>query len=441
MSETDKNSRYYAEMKRKKNPEFMKLLTSGALKIVNDKFIMLNNPQIYINKGAAIQEKAIKDGDPLGENENAAEAVASESETPLSAGGGALLSDTPSCMVSELIIQLAPNGAMINGKPGSPEITGGTAALLQSTGAGAADPSKRPPPYISFITFNRLGLTIKNMEQLLDSEEDFELNIIDCNSKDNSWDYILSLTDSRIKSKIRLDKNLGPIFAVNLAMTRRKPDQYFIAMDSDTHIKTKNWIARFMEVFDAFPEVGMLGLMRDNPYPRYMPPIIPKVKGNVSYLELKNADINSQMDFIPGQLQCLRPELIREIGYWSEENGFGDAELSPRIVHYTGFKVGFVVTIEIDMTQKIPCSECKGKGICKLSRSVCDCFSFSRVLNKNESFVAKNTWKFKQSFEELKEGKRTAYCASMLDPESMKNHYYAFDWAYENFNHYLINSN
>ena len=305
----------------------------------------------------------------------------------------------------------------------------------------AEESTLNPPPYINFILFNRLGLTVKNLTNLLDSDENFELNIIDCNSKDNSWDYIQSLTDSRIKSKTRFKKNLGPIYAANYGLSRRKPNQYFITIDSDTFIKTKNWICRFMEVFEAFPEVGLLGVMRDNPYPRYLPPIVPKVNGAAYYLELKNADIGAQMDFIPGQLQCLSPRLIQEIGYWSEENGFGDAEISPRIVHYTNFTVGFVTTIEIDMTQKITCDECLAKNFCTLSRSINDCFSFSKKLNKNESFVEKNTWKFKQTCQELQEQNRTAYCASIHDPESIRNHIYHSELANENFNHYLLHSN
>jgi dTDP-4-amino-4,6-dideoxygalactose transaminase len=297
------------------------------------------------------------------------------------------------------------------------------------------------PPYISFIAFNRLGLTIRNLDKLLDSDEDFELHIIDSHSKDNSWDYILRLTDPRIKSKIRFDRNYGPIYALNYALSRRKPDQYFITVDSDTYIKTKNWIARFMEVFDAFPDVGLLGLMRDNPYPRFLPPIIPRVKGEAAYLELKNADIDAIMDFIPGQLQCLSPRLLKEIGYWSEENGFGDAELSPRIVHHTLFKVGFITTIEIDMTQRLGCNECRGRDICTLSRSVDDCFSLGKRFNKNESFVEKNTWKFRQTFEDLREGRRTAYCASVHDPESRRTHVYHADWAAENMDFYIRNAN
>ncbi|NPV91609.1 MAG: glycosyltransferase [Firmicutes bacterium] len=286
-----------------------------------------------------------------------------------------------------------------------------------------------------------MGLTIKTLNNILDSEEDFELHLIDCNSKDNTWEYIQSLNDSRIKSKTRLSQNLGPIYPINLNLTRRKPGQYFFTIDSDTYIKTKNWIERFMEVFEAFPEVGVLGVMRDEPYPRYLPPIIPRVKGHAAYLELKNAAVGVDLDFVPGQLQCLRPELIDEIGYWSEENGYGDAELSPRVTHYTSYKVGFLTTVEIDMAQYIGCDECQGRDICKLSRSVNSCFSLSKKANYNKSFVRKFGWRYLETFKELAEGKRTAYCASIHDPESIKNHVYNQAWAAENFDYYIKYSN
>jgi hypothetical protein len=82
-----------------------------------------------------------------------------------------------------------------------------------------------------------------------------------------------------------------------------------------------------------------------------------------------------------------------------------------------------------------------GKAYCALNRSINDCFSLCRLHNKNESFVAKNTWKFTQSFEELAEGRRTAYCASIHDPVSRLTHPYNSDWAYDNFNHYILNAN
>lgn len=298
-----------------------------------------------------------------------------------------------------------------------------------------------PPIFINYVTLNRLGLTKRNLSRILESREDFELHIIDSNSKDSSWEYIQSLKDSRIKSKTRLDLNRGPIYPLNLSLSKRKPNQYFMTIDSDVYIKTDNWISKFMEVFDAFPEVGVLGVLRDAPYPRYMPPIIPKVNGEISYLQLKNAAVGVDLDFVPGQLQCLRPELIDEIGYWSEENGYGDAELSPRVTHYTSFKVGYLTTVEIDMKQTIGCGECQVRDLCKLSKSINTCFSLSKKSNLNESFVTKHGWKYLETFRELKEGQRTAYCASIHDPESMKNHVYNQEWANDNFNYYIQNSN
>jgi len=59
----------------------------------------------------------------------------------------------------------------------------------------------------------------------------------------------------------------------------------------------------------------------------------------------------------------------------------------------------------------------------------------------NESFVTKHGWKYLETFRELQEGTRTAYCASILDPESVKNHVYNAQWANDNFDYYIKNSN
>ncbi len=301
--------------------------------------------------------------------------------------------------------------------------------------------STSPPPFISYVTFNRLGLTMQNLNKILDSDEDFEMHIIDCNSKDDTLNYIKSLQDKRIKSKTRLKVNRGPIYVLNYNLRKRKPNQYFFTIDSDVYIKTKNWLTRYMEIFEAFPEVGLLGTMRDNPYPRFLPPVIPQVKNDLSYLQLRNAGIDVIMDFIPGCLQGLRPELIDRIGYWNEECGYGDAELSPRIVHYTPFKVGFVTTVEIDMTQFIGCDKCQAQSLCTLNRSIKTCFMLAKQANSNESFAKKAKWKYLEIFQELADGKRTAYCTSLLDPASREGNLYHDAWALENFEYYLRRSN
>ncbi|WP_331487689.1 glycosyltransferase family 2 protein [Anaerocolumna sp. AGMB13025] len=303
------------------------------------------------------------------------------------------------------------------------------------------------PPFLSYITFNRLGLTARSLKSILDTPEDFEMHIIDSNSKDETWDYIKSLKDSRIKSISRLDKNYGPVFALNLNLSKRKEDQYFFSVDSDVAIKTKNWLSLFMEVFETFPEVGLLGVQRTAPYFPIYPQVIPRTKNDVTYLELKNGYVDVLLDFIHGCCMGMRPEVIKEIGYWSEETCYGDAELSPRIVNYTNFKAGFmsdqnmISKIVIDMSQSITCAECTVKEFCKQDKVNQTCFNVHKTSNVNTPFVTKFKWKYLEFFKELDEGKRSPYCASASDQESMANHVYNKEWAMENLNYYKDNSN
>ena len=137
-------------------------------------------------------------------------------------------------------------------------------------------------PFVSYITFNRLGLTARNLHALLKTSDDFELHLLDSNSQDGTWEFIQSLNDRRIKSKTRLPLNQGPIYAVNYNLSKRNPDQYFIAFNSDVLILSSDWITRFMRVFDKFPEVGMLGVPKSPPYSYYIPSVIPMTKRMVS---------------------------------------------------------------------------------------------------------------------------------------------------------------
>jgi glycosyltransferase involved in cell wall biosynthesis len=303
------------------------------------------------------------------------------------------------------------------------------------------------PPFLSYITFNRLGLTARSLQSILDTPEDFEMHIIDSNSRDDTWEYIQSLSDSRIKSKTRFNMNFGPIFPLNLNLSKRKPDQYFFSVDSDVVIKTKDWITRFMDVFNEFPEAGLLGVQRTAPYYPIYPQVIPKSRNGVTYLELKNGYVDVLLDFVHGCCMAMRPELIKEIGYWSEETCYGDAELTPRIANYTGFKAGFMSDqnmmplIVIDMAQSITCDECKAKAYCKQDRGLNTCFNIHSNSYQNSSFATKYKWKYLDFFKELEEGKRTAYCASIYDPDSIANHIYKNEWATENMSFYIENSN
>jgi glycosyltransferase involved in cell wall biosynthesis len=297
------------------------------------------------------------------------------------------------------------------------------------------------PPLLSYVTFNRLGLTVKNLSSILNTTDDFEMHIIDNNSTDDTWKYLQSLKDSRIKSRVHIEVNLGQIYALNLNLVKRRPDQYFITVDNDVYIETADWITNFMKVFEAFPEVGLLGVERGLPYVDQRPPVIQKVKDDISYYQLDNTSPNIEQNYIPGCLMCLRPELIKETGYWCEENCFGDIELSNRLNNYTTFKAGFVTNISIKMQQTIECSTCQYSDQCTLDKYQNTCFTNYQRLYKNDEFKKNFKWKFDETLKDLKSGARPVYCASSNDLDSLSNHVFNKEWAQENFRYFIKNSN
>lgn len=292
------------------------------------------------------------------------------------------------------------------------------------------------PPLISFVTFNRLGLTVKNMSSLLNTTDDFEMHIIDNNSSDDTWKYIQSLTDSRIKSRIHVEINAGLIYALNINLARRRPGQYFITLDNDVYIQSKNWITRFMRVFNEFPDVGLLGVRNM----KTMPPVIKKSKNEISYLEL-NSIYPDVQNYIPGSCMFIRSELMDELGYFCEENCFGDMEITYRVNNHTSFKSGFVMNVNITILDTISCEECLYKDQCKLDKYINSCFTKYLKLYKNDDFREKFKWKFDETIIDMRSGARPVYCASANDPSSLTDHIFNLDWAIDNFDYYIKNAN
>ena len=300
------------------------------------------------------------------------------------------------------------------------------------------------PPFLSYVTWNRMGLTVKNILRILQSRDDFEMHIIDSNSLDDTWCFIKEIEDSRIKSRTRLDKNHGPVYAYNLNLSKRKKDQFFIHVDNDVYFHTLDWISKLTEAFDEFTELGMLGIPRPYPYPQFLPPVEPRIRKGICYLKLLNAKVNGQLDFIPRCCIMFRPELFNYIGYWSEETQFTDAEMSPRVVNYTPYTAGFATNIWIEQPQNISCDICPGKSWCSIREHGIDCNKIWSKYYLNSEFVKSNLWKNLRFFNELQEDRRSVFCGSIHNKDSlslMKPSTYHFDWVEDNFNTYVKHAN
>lgn len=114
----------------------------------------------------------------------------------------------------------------------------------------------RRPPIITFLTYNRLGETAVSLPSLLRTESDFELYIMDNNSKDDTWEFLNDTRDPRIKHRHRFDQNMGVAHPLNYALSHRAMDQDFINFEYDFRIHNKNFVQDFRDYYAAFPEVG-----------------------------------------------------------------------------------------------------------------------------------------------------------------------------------------
>lgn len=296
------------------------------------------------------------------------------------------------------------------------------------------------PPLIAFITFNRLGLTATNLKALLDINEDFELYIIDSNSTDGTQEYIESLVDPRIKLKKYFDVNRGTIYPINYGMSCRKPGQYFMHIENDVHIHSNNFVSKFLDTMNNFPDLGILGAIRQD---RFDQAINTKTLTNESYM-YKNNSRYAKLSLFVGCFYCYRPELLDRIGYFNEENIFGDAEICHRVNKYTKWHTGVLLPSDLSITQEQSrgCENCLLKDTCSLSMNrQKNCMSIYSSRRKVNGYLPIGRKKLNNYNEALRLKQRDVYCASIHDPESMKNHYYDKESALENFNYYIENSN
>ena len=114
----------------------------------------------------------------------------------------------------------------------------------------------RRPPLVTFLTYNRLGETAVSLPSLLRTESDFELYIMDNDSKDDTWAFLNDTRDPRIKHRKRFEQNMGVAHPLNYALSHRAEDQDFINFEYDFRIHNKNFVQDFWDYYKEFPEIS-----------------------------------------------------------------------------------------------------------------------------------------------------------------------------------------
>lgn len=114
-----------------------------------------------------------------------------------------------------------------------------------------------PEVTILVVAYNRLEKTKRCVESILEytKEIDYELLLVDNGSEDGTLEYFQSVGYPR-KRIIRITKNLGAQYAMNLAM-RSFSGRYFVQVTNDV-VVTKNWLSNLLRCMESDPQIGMV---------------------------------------------------------------------------------------------------------------------------------------------------------------------------------------
>ena len=117
--------------------------------------------------------------------------------------------------------------------------------------------SGMPEVTVCVLAYNRLEKTRRCVESILKYTQGitYELLLVDNGSEDGTLEYFQSIQYPN-KKILHITKNLGALYATNLAM-RSFSGRYFALVINDA-IVTKNWLSNLLRCFESDPRIGMV---------------------------------------------------------------------------------------------------------------------------------------------------------------------------------------
>ena len=245
----------------------------------------------------------------------------------------------------------------------------------------------RRPPFITFMTFNRLGNTIPSLASLLEKDEDFDLYLLDNYSQDNTWEYLNSINDPRIKSKFRSDKNIS-FSLLNKALLERDQDQDYINIEYDVTICTSNFIQIFQDIFTEDKSIGSLSGSRED--------LICKLSKSITV-----GEYSIYPSPILGFCMAIPYEVMNKLGYFNEMSFGADIDFNKRIDKVLNKTSGYCENILCKVANIPLCEDCsifgslcKGDKICTKFYNSCHGEFYKRfaaqIHNRIAEHVAQN---------------------------------------------------
>jgi len=205
----------------------------------------------------------------------------------------------------------------------------------------------RRPPLVTFLTYNRLGNTAISLPSLLRTDSDFELIIMDNNSKDDTWEFLCDTKDPRILHRKKFDQNMGVAHALNYALTFREKDQDFINFEADFRIHNMDFVKDFQDTYAEFPELKAFSATT-------FPQQLQKIDAGIEIDPTRFAERNGKriyFDTIMGFCSYFPYETWNEFMYYDEVNCLLDMEVQARleVMGSKNGKIGFATGYAMDI--------------------------------------------------------------------------------------------
>lgn len=199
---------------------------------------------------------------------------------------------------------------------------------------------------ITMISYNRLEMTRKSVESLLENTRgEYTFNLVDNGSTDGSREYLADLAARFPQVKFyQLHRNMGTAVAYNLGWASSPDADYYVKIDNDTLIHNPDWLINLAGLMERNPELGLAGyLLGDWPY-------------RLDQVVLNSGDKFVESDICNGGCVMVPKNVHEKIGFWTEDYGlygFCDQDIATR-VKLAGFKLGYMSEDRLSMENIVP---------------------------------------------------------------------------------------
>lgn len=199
---------------------------------------------------------------------------------------------------------------------------------------------------VIIITWNAKNFLTTCLESLhkKNSQNNFELIIIDNNSTDGSLEYIEKNYPHAVLIKNKTNKGVGPARNQGLKIVKGK---YVLILDVDTEFLTQDGLIKLYDFFETHNNFGIAGVKLLFPsgeiqhscrkFPSVMVKLfnrfekIGKIRDSNSlkehYMLDKDHDKIQKVDYVIGAFQFIRKEVIDKIGYYDENIFYGPEDI------------------------------------------------------------------------------------------------------------------